>query len=86
MQFTQLALGAMIVTAAVAISTNSAYAHGCQAQGGCCTVGGSCVEISATSPVYMMFAVVGAGAVAMLGFYGRQEPGTRLGAIFNIFR
>lgn len=34
----------------------------------------------------MMFAVIGAGAAAMLGFYGKQECGTRLDAIFNIFR
>lgn len=43
-------------------------------------------EISAVSPVYMMFAVIAAGAAAMLGFYGKQECGTRLDAIFNIFR
>jgi hypothetical protein len=81
-----LALGAMMAMAAGAVGTGSAYAHGCQAQGACCEVGGSCAEITAVSPVYMMFAVIGVGAVAMLGFYGRQGPETRLGAIFNIFR
>jgi hypothetical protein len=80
-----LALGSIIAMATIAVSTGSAYAHGCQAQGTCCMVGGSCAEIGAASPVYMMFAVIGAGAVLMLGFYSRQVQGTRLGAIFNIF-
>jgi hypothetical protein len=47
-------------------------------------VGGACADIGANSPIYMMFAVVGAGAVAMMAFYGRLEK-RRLGAIFNIF-
>jgi UDP-N-acetylmuramyl tripeptide synthase len=86
LQFTHVfVLGTIIVAIAVAISTGSAYAHGCQAQGGCCSVGDACAEIGAVSPIYMMFATVGASAVAMLAFYGKQE-GTSLGAIFNIFR
>ncbi|AIF85206.1 hypothetical protein NTE_03174 [Candidatus Nitrososphaera evergladensis SR1] len=86
-----LALGMtiFIASAVVIISNNTglAYGHGCQAQGGCCTVGDACVEISASSPIYMMFAVVGAGAVMMLAFYGRSEQTrkSRLGAVFNIF-
>ncbi|AIC14921.1 hypothetical protein [Nitrososphaera viennensis] len=76
----------IIASAAVIINTGPAYGHGCQAQGGCCTVGDACVEISANSPIYMMFAVVGVGAVMMLAFYGRPEQRrNRLGAIFNIF-
>lgn len=74
----------VIAVFATASNTGMVFGHGCQAEGGCCTVGSSCVDISANSPLYMMFAVVGAGAVAMIAFYGRSEQ-RRLGAIFNIF-
>lgn len=62
-----------------------AYAHGCPAQGGCCMVGGACADVGANSPIFMMFAVVGAGAVTMMAFYGRSVQRSRLGAIFSIF-
>nr|AFK24891.1 hypothetical protein Josef01_05d18_43 [uncultured archaeon] len=75
----------LIASVSVASQTNVAYGHGCQAQGGCCTVGSACVDISANSPIYMMFAVVGGGAVAMFAFYSRPEQRKRLGAVFNIF-
>jgi hypothetical protein len=81
-----LALGSIIIATAFAASIDSAYAHGCPAQGGCCTVGNACVDISPISPMYMMFAVVGVSAVTILTFYSRQEQGDRLGAIFNMFR
>ena len=86
MQFKQLfVVGVIIIIVAVTLNLRSAYAHGCQAQGGCCSVGGACVEISANSPIYMMFAVVGLGGLTMFVFYGRSEQRQRLGAIFNIF-
>ena len=75
----------LIAGISIASPANAAYGHGCQAQGGCCTVGSACVDISANSPVYMMFAVVGMGAVAMLAFYSRPEQRKRLSTIFNIF-
>lgn len=62
-----------------------AYGHGCQAQGGCCTVGSSCVELSANSPIFLMFAAVIAGAVVMYAFYNKPDQRRQLGAIFNIF-
>lgn len=80
-----LAFGMVLFAAIFASSTGLAYGHGCQAQGGCCTVGGSCVEITANSPIFMMFAVVGLGAVTMMAFYGKTVSKSRLGAIFNIF-
>ena len=80
-----LALSMAIIASVAIINTGTAFGHGCQAQGGCCTVGDACVDITPLSPIYLMFAVVGAGAVAMLAFYGRSEQRNRLGAIFNIF-
>ena len=68
----------------IASQANAAYGHGCQAQGGCCIVG-SCTDMSVVSPIYMMFAAVGAGAVAMFGFNSRPEQRKKLGMIFNIF-
>ena len=85
LQFVRMpALGMIIAASAAIINTGTAFGHGCQAQGGCCTVGGACIRISPISPIYMMFAVVGASGVAMLAFYGRSHR-NRLGAIFNIF-
>ena len=79
-----LALGTALFAAVFVTTTGTAYGHGCQAQGGCCTVGSGCVEISANSPIFMMFAVVGLGAVTMMAFYGRSVQKSRPGAIFNI--
>ncbi len=79
-----LVLCTVLAVFAAASNAGMAYGHGCPAQGGCCMVGGACADIGANSPIYMMFAVVGAGAVAMMAFYGRTEQ-RRLGAIFNIF-
>jgi hypothetical protein len=74
----------LVAGLSIASPANAAYGHGCQAQGGCCIVG-SCADTSVISPIYMMFAAVGAGAVAMFGFYNRPEQRKKLGTIFNIF-
>ncbi|MEW6605712.1 MAG: hypothetical protein AB1351_13645 [Thermoproteota archaeon] len=80
-----LVLVGLIAGISAAGQIHIAYGHGCQAQGGCCIVGSACVDISASSPIYMMFAVMGLGAIAMFAFYGRPEPRKRIGAVFNIF-
>lgn len=86
LQFVRMfAMGVVLVAAVIVANAGAAYAHGCQAQGGCCTVGSACVEISANSPIFMIFAVVGLGAVTMMAFYGKSIQKSRLGAIFNIF-
>ena len=61
--------------------TQQAYAHSSEPTG--CVVGGPCVEITANSPIFIMFAVIGAGGVIMLAYYGRQDQRKKLGAIFN---
>jgi hypothetical protein len=80
-----LMLIGFIASISVTSQTHIAYGHGCQAQGGCCTVGSTCVDISANSPIYIMFAVVGSGSVLMFAFYSKPEQRKRLGMIFNIF-
>lgn len=80
-----LVLIGLAVCISIAGQMQVAYGHGCQAQGGCCTVGGPCVETSANSPIYLMFVVVGLAGAMLFKFYGGPEQGKRLYSIFNIF-
>jgi hypothetical protein len=77
------ALIAILLLAAVSFVPLQAHAHGCPAQGGCCTVGDPCVEISANSPVGIMFAAVSIFGALLLPFYGREQR-RRLFSALNI--
>lgn len=76
---------AVFLLAACTFQSELAFAHGGETL--VCTVGGSCVETTAPSPIYVMFVILGLfGALffthnAYEGRYKRQ----RMGAIFNIF-
>jgi hypothetical protein len=74
---------ALLLLAVVSFLPLQAYAHGCPAQGGCCTVGDSCVEISANSPLFIMFVAVSIFGVLLFSFYGREQR-RRLYSALNI--
>jgi hypothetical protein len=75
---------ALLLLAVVSFVPLQAYAHGCQAQGGCCTVGDPCVEISANTPLGIMFVAVSIFGALLLPFYGREQR-RRLYSALNIF-
>jgi hypothetical protein len=62
-----------------------AHAHGCAAQGGCCTVGSACVEISTNSPLNMMFVGMSIFGLLLLPFYGHAQEQRRLCSALNVY-
>jgi hypothetical protein len=70
--------------AAAVINLENASAHGCQAQGGCCTLGGMCAEGSPI-PLSMMFVAVGMFGLVLISFYGRRQTHQKICSCLNIF-
>jgi hypothetical protein len=79
-----LSLGAFAILVVMPLLPMQAYAHGCQAQGGCCTFGGACAEGSLT-PLGMMIVAVGIFGVLLDSYYGRSQERKRLYSALNIF-
>lgn len=80
-----LVLIGFAVAISIAGQMQVAYGHGCQAQGGCCTVGGSCVEATAFSPVLTVFTMFGLAGTILIALLGGSAQRKKLGAVFNIF-
>ena len=79
-----LALGLSLLTT-VGLSYQSAYGHGCQAQGACCTVGMACGEGSST-PLIMMFVAVGIFGFIFVSFYGRRNIPQKICSCLSVLK
>lgn len=84
LQCTLTLIFGFLLSASLVVNMQNAYGHGCQAQGGCCTVGSACAEASIT-PLAMMFVATSVFGVMLFSFYGRQQLPHKICSCLNIF-